>query len=90
MNRERAEAHLRLLAEDELRRAATLVPDGPAGSTPDQAMRRASAAMLVHYHALVRLAALLVRDTRAAGTGGHNLGRDQDVDARPEKQTVED
>ena len=42
MNRERAEAHLRLLAEDELRRATMLVPDATAGSPPEQAMRRAS------------------------------------------------
>ena len=33
MNRERAEAHLRLLAEEELRRATTLVPDGTAGKS---------------------------------------------------------
>ena len=96
MNRERAEAHLRLLAEDELRRATMLVPDGTAGSPPEQAMCRASvtetlagsaalpdAVMAsggarsagragtglypVHNRALVRLAAFLVRDTRAAG-----------------------
>ena len=95
MNRERAEAHLRLLAEEELRRAAILVRDGTAGRPPGEAMRRASvtgtpagsAALpdavmasggargagragtglyLVHYPALVRLAAFLVRDTRAA------------------------
>ena len=95
MNRERAEAHLRLLAEEELRRATMLVPDGTAGSPPEQAMRRASvtgtrpggaarpdAVMAsggarsagragpglypVQYRALVRLAAFLVRDTRAA------------------------
>lgn len=95
MNCERAEAHLRLLAEEELRRAAILVPDGAAGRPPGEAMRRASvtgtlaggvalpdAVMAsggarsagrggtglysVHYRALVRLAALLVRDTRAA------------------------
>ena len=42
MNRERAEAHLRLLAEEELRRATMLVPDATAGSPPEQAMRRAS------------------------------------------------
>jgi len=95
MNRERAEAHLRLLAEEELRRAAILVPDGTAGRPPEEAMRRASvtgtlagsaalpdAVMAsgaprsggragtglfpVHYRALVRLAAFLVRDTRAA------------------------
>ena len=95
MNRERAEAHLRLLAEEELRRAAFLVPDGAAGRPPGEAMRRASvtgtlagsgalpdAVMAsggargagrggtglypVQYRALVRLAALLIRDTRAA------------------------
>ena len=95
MNRERAEAHLRLLAEEELRRAAILVPDGTAGRPPEEAMRRANvtgtlaggAALLdavmasgaarsagragtglysVHYRALVRLAAFLVRDTRVA------------------------
>ncbi len=95
MNCERAEAHLRLLAEEELRRAAILVPDGTAGRPPEEAMRRASvtgtlaggaalpdAVMAsgaarsagragtglysVHYRALVRLAAFLVRDTRAA------------------------
>ena len=95
MNRERAEAHLRLLAGDELRRATMLVPDGTAVSPPEEAMRRASvtgtlagsaalpdAVMAsggarsagragiglypVHYRALVRLAAFLVRDTRAA------------------------
>ena len=94
MNRERAEAQLRLLAEEELRRATMLVPDGTAGSPPEQAMRRASvtgtlagsaalpdAVMAsgggrsagragtglypVQYRALVRLAAFLVRDTRA-------------------------
>ena len=42
MNRERAETHLRLLAEEELRRATPLVPDGTAGSPPEQARRRAS------------------------------------------------
>ena len=41
MNRERAEAHLRLLAEEELRRAAILVLDGAAGRPPGEAMRRA-------------------------------------------------
>jgi hypothetical protein len=95
MNRERAEAHLRLLAEEELRRAAILVRDGAAGRPPGEAMRRASvtgtpagsgalpgAVMAsggargagrggtglysVQYRAPVRLAALLVRDTRAA------------------------
>ena len=95
MNGERAEAHLRLLAEEELRRAVILVPDGTAGRPPEEAMRRASmtgtlaggaalpdAVMAsgaarsagragtglhpVHYRALVRLAAFLVRDTRAA------------------------
>ena len=39
MNRERAEAHLRLLAEEELRRATMLVRDGTAGSPPEEAMR---------------------------------------------------
>jgi hypothetical protein len=42
MNRERAEAHLRLLAEEELRRATTRAPDGTAGSPPeDEAVRSA-------------------------------------------------
>ena len=35
MNRERAEAHLRLLAEEELRRATTLSSDGVTGSPPE-------------------------------------------------------
>jgi hypothetical protein len=35
MDRERAEAHLRLLAEEELRRAVTRAWDGTAGSPPD-------------------------------------------------------
>jgi hypothetical protein len=95
MNRERAEAHLRLPAEEELRRAAILVRDGAAGSPPGEAMRASVTGTLagsgalpdavvasggargagrggtglysVHYRALVRLAAFLVRDTRAAG-----------------------
>ena len=35
MNRERAEAHLRLLAEEELRRATTRSSDGATGSSPE-------------------------------------------------------
>ncbi len=35
MNRERAEAHLRLLAEEELRRATTPSSDGATGSSPE-------------------------------------------------------
>jgi hypothetical protein len=42
MNRERAEAYLRLLAEEELRRAAARSSDGPSGSRPeDDAVRPA-------------------------------------------------
>jgi hypothetical protein len=45
MNRERAEAYLRLLAEEELRRAVARCWDGPAGSWPvDDAVRPASVA----------------------------------------------
>ena len=43
MDRERAETHLRLLAEEELRRAVTRASDGRAGSPPeDEATRGAS------------------------------------------------
>ena len=88
MNRERAEAHLRLLAEEELRRATTPASDGTAGSPPEDATSRtetlAGAATVmpagrgwsadhaitelysVHHQALLRLAALLVRDAQIA------------------------
>jgi hypothetical protein len=42
MNRERAETHLRLLAEEELRRAMTRLRDGAAGSQPDDAAVRSA------------------------------------------------
>ena len=88
MNRERAEAHLRLLAEEELRRATTPASDGTAGSPPEDAASGtetlAGAATVmpagrgwsadhtitelysVHHQALLRLAALLVRDAQIA------------------------
>ena len=88
MNRERAEAHLRLLAEEELRRATTPASDGTAGSPPGDAASGtetlAGAATVmpagrgwsadhaitelysVHHQALLRLAALLVRDAQIA------------------------
>ena len=88
MNRERAEAHLRLLAEEELRRATTLASDGTAGSPPADAASGtetpAGAAAVMpagrgwsadhaitelysaHHQALLRLAALLVRDAQIA------------------------
>jgi len=96
MNRERAETHLRLLAEEELRRATTQPSDGIPGSQPeDEAVRSASVTgtlagsaavpdafmasrrgrsadravtelYSMHYRALVRLAALLLRDVRTA------------------------
>ena len=96
MNRERAETHLRLLAEEELRRATTQPSDGTPGSQPeDEAVRSASVTgtlagsaavpdafmasrrgrsadravtelYSMHYRALVRLAALLLRDVRTA------------------------
>ena len=88
MNRERAEAHLRLLAEEELRRATTLTSDGTADSPPEDAASGtetpAGAATVmpagrgwsadhavtelysVHHQALLRLAALLVRDPQIA------------------------
>ena len=65
MNRGRAEAHLRLLAEEELRRAAILVPDGAAGGAGG-AGRGGTGLDPVQYWALVRLAAALVRDIPAA------------------------
>jgi hypothetical protein len=88
VNRERAEAHLRLLAEEELRRATTPASDGTAGSPPEDATSGtetlAGAATVmpagrgwsadhavtelysVHHQALLRLAALLVRDAQIA------------------------
>jgi DNA-directed RNA polymerase specialized sigma24 family protein len=96
MNRERAEAFLRLLAEEELRRAAARSPDGLSGGRPeDGAVRPAGVSgtvagsvavpdglmasgrgwgadravtelYSVHYRALVRLAAMLVRDVQVA------------------------
>ena len=96
MNRERAETHLRLLAEEELGRATSRPSDGTSGSQPeDEAVCSASVTgtlagsaagpdafmasrgergadravtelYSVHYRALVRLAALLVRDIRTA------------------------
>ena len=88
MNPERAEAHLRLLAEEELRRATTLASDGTAGGPPEDAAsgtetpagaatvmpagsgRSADHAVTelysVHHQALLRLAALLVRDAQIA------------------------
>jgi hypothetical protein len=96
MDRERAEAHLRLLVEEELRRATAQASDGTAGSptegepvrsasvtgtlaggaaVPDAVMasrggqsadRVVTELYSVHYQALVRLAALLVRDARTA------------------------
>ena len=43
MNRERAETHLRLLAEEELRRATARPSDGTSGSQPeDEVVRSAS------------------------------------------------
>ena len=88
MNRERAEAHLRLLAEEELRRATTSPSDGTADSSPEDAasgtetLAGRPAAMpagrgwsadhavtqlySVHHQALLRMAALLVRDAHLA------------------------
>ena len=88
MNRERAEAHLRLLAEEELRRATTPASDGTTGRPPADAASGtetpAGAAAVMpagrgwsadhaitelysaHHQALLRLAALLVRDVQIA------------------------
>ena len=92
MDRERAEAHLRLLAEEELRRVMTRALDGGAGSPPEsEAARGASVTgtpagsaaapasgrgssadravtelYSAQYQALVRLAAMLVRDAQTA------------------------
>jgi hypothetical protein len=88
VNRERAEAHLRLLAEKELRRATTPPSDGAADSPPEDAASGTEtlagpAAALptgrgwsadhavtqlysVHHQALLRLAAMLVRDAHLA------------------------
>jgi sigma-70-like protein len=88
VNRERAEAHLRLLAEEELRRVTTLASDGTAGSPPEGAASGTETPAVtatvmpagsgwsadhavtelysVHHQALLRLAALLVRDAQIA------------------------
>ena len=92
MDRERAEAHLRMLAEEELRRVMTRALDGGAGSPPEsEAARGASVTgtpagsaaapasgrgwsadravtelYSAQYQALVRLAAMLVRDAQTA------------------------
>ena len=64
MDRERAEAHLRLLAEEELRRATARSSDETAGSPPvDETVAEL---YLVHYPALLRVAVSLVRDVRMA------------------------
>jgi len=88
VNREHAEAHLRLLAEEELRRATTPPSDGTADTPPEDAasgtetLAGPAAAMpagrgwsadhavtqlySVHHQALLRMAAMLVRDTHLA------------------------
>ena len=96
MNRDRAEAYLRLLAEEELRRAAGRRRDGPSWSPPGvDAVRPADGSGIgagsaagpagpmvsgrgwgadravaelfsAHYGALVRVAAVLVRDAQVA------------------------
>jgi hypothetical protein len=88
VNRERAEAHLRLLAEEELRRATTPASAGTAGRPPEGAASgtetpAAAATVMpagtgwsadhavtelysVHHQALLRLAAMLVRDAQLA------------------------
>jgi hypothetical protein len=64
MDRERAEAHLRLLAEEELRRATARSSDEAARSPP--ADETVAELYLVHYPALLRVAVSLVRDVRMA------------------------
>ena len=73
MNRERAEAHLRLLAEEELRRAAILVPDGAAGSPPGEAMRRASVTGSLAGSGALPDAVMASGGAQGAGRGGTGL-----------------
>ncbi|HEV3288184.1 MAG TPA: hypothetical protein VG123_04250 [Streptosporangiaceae bacterium] len=73
MNRERAEAHLRLLAEEELRRAAILVPDGAAGRPPGEAMRRASVTGTLAGSGALPDAVMASDGARGAGRGGTGL-----------------
>jgi DNA-directed RNA polymerase specialized sigma24 family protein len=73
MNRERAEAHLRLLAEEELRRAAILVRDGAAGRPPGEAMCRASVTGTLAGSAALPDAVMASGGARGAGRGGTGL-----------------
>ena len=73
MNRERAEAHLRLLAEEELRRAAILVPDGAAGRPPGEAMRRAGVTGTAPGSGALPDAVMASGGAQGAGRGGTGL-----------------
>jgi hypothetical protein len=68
MNRERAETHLRLLAEEELRRATARPSDGTSGSQPeDEAVRSASVTGTLAGSAAVPDAFMASRRGRSAG-----------------------
>jgi hypothetical protein len=68
VNRERAEMHLRLLAEEELRRATTRPSDGTSGSQPeDEAVRSAGVTGTLAGSAAVPDAFMASRRGRSAG-----------------------
>jgi hypothetical protein len=68
MNRERAETHLRLLAEEELLRATARPSDGTSGSQPeDEAVRSASVTGTLAGSAAVPDAFMASRRGRSAG-----------------------
>ena len=68
MNRERAETHLRLLAEEELRRATAQPSDGTSGCQPDdEAVRSASVTGTLAGSAAVPDAFMASRRGRSAG-----------------------